>query len=257
MIILMTIVVFWYMDFNMRLSRFIGSASLKATGVEARNDALTNMALLVVFLLDRFFGVNIDGFVGVAFGVLIAYSGFRMVIETTGPLLGQSPNPETVKEIANLVLAQKGVLGIHDLMVHDYGPGHVFASVHIEVDSREDVFKSHELVDEIERHAQKEMNVFLVGHMDPLDTQNPRIQELTDILKAALPRVEGFIGFHDLRIVIGRHHNNIVFDAVVSHEDPELTFKNIERIAQEALWAVDPSYHVIVNRDLDYSAANQ
>jgi len=251
-IVILSIVVLWFSRFNIKLSKLINSASLKATSVEARNDFMTNIALIAVLLLDRFANVNIDGYAGLAFGVIIIYSGIKMVTETAGPLLGQSPDPGTVKEIAKLVLGQEGVLGIHDLIVHDYGPGHVFASVHIEVDSREDVFISHELVDDIERKAHEDLRVFLVGHMDPLDTQNPRLAELNEALTAALQNVDGVIGIHDLRLVVGPVQTNVIFDVVAAHDDPDLTFRNVEKVAHETLKAINPGYVAVVNRDLDY-----
>jgi len=252
LLVVMTLATIWFYFFNMSLSRLIGSASLKATGIEARNDAISTVAVLGVILLHKIVNVNIDGYVGLGIGIIIIYSGLKMIKETAGPLLGQSPSPETVRDIARLVLRQDGVLGIHDLIVHDYGPGHIFASVHIEVDSREDVFKSHALVDDIEKLAQDELRVFLVGHMDPLDTQNKKIKELSEALAGALGSVEGVREFHDLRIVVGQHHTNVIFDVVAAHEDPELTFKKVEKVAQETLAAIDPAFVAVVNRDLDY-----
>ena len=253
LLIVMILVTLWFYIFNMKLSRLIDSASLKATGIEGRNDAISTAAVLCAILLEHFADVNIDGIMGMAVGVLIIYSGLRMVKETAGPLLGQNPDPKTVKEIADLVLKHDGVLGIHDLIVHDYGPGHVIASVHVEVDSREDIFKSHALVDDIERLAQDELKVLLVGHMDPLDTQNPKVNELNDALVEALGAVEGVRSMHDLRIVIGPDHTNVIFDVVAAHDDPDLTFSNVEQVAQETLSAIDPAYKALVNRDLDYS----
>jgi len=254
-IVVITCIAFWFYRLNISLSKLIGSASLKATGVEARNDAMTNFALLAVILLDNFAGVNIDGYVGFAFGAIIIYSGIKMVKETAGPLLGQSPDPESVRSIADLVLKQEGVLGIHDLIVHDYGPGNTFASIHIEVDSRENIFKSHTLIDSIERKAHEELKIVLTGHMDPLDTKNPEIRELHETLKKALSSVKGFQGMHDLRIVSGTCCSNVIFDVVAAHDEPEKTFKKVEKVAQETLTAIDPTYKVVINRDLDYSDA--
>ncbi|MDR3364587.1 MAG: cation diffusion facilitator family transporter [Clostridiales Family XIII bacterium] len=259
-IVLLFIMIFaklWLYRFNLKLSRLIGSASLKATGIDSRNDAISTAAALGAILLHKAAGVNIDGYVGLAVGVFIIYSGLNMVKETAGPLLGQSPDPKAVREIAELVLGHEGVLGIHDLIVHDYGPGHVFASVHIEVDSLEDIFKSHALVDDIEKRAQEQLRVLLVGHMDPLDTQNPKVKELNAALKEALLRIEGVRGFHDLRVVTGAGHTNVIFDIVVAHKDSERTFERVKKRAQEALAAIDPGYVAVVNCDLDYGARTE
>jgi len=252
LLIIMVFATIWFYLFNMRLSKLIGSASLKATGIESRNDAIATVAVLCAILFHQFANINIDGFIGLGVAGFIIYSGITMAKETVGPLFGQSPDPETVREIAELVLEQEGVLGIHDLIVHDYGPGNTFASVHIEVDSREDVFKSHALVDDIEKKAQDELRVMLVGHMDPLDTQNPKIPELREVLTKALAGIEGMEGIHDLRIVAGTESTKVIFDVVASHEEPEETFKKVEKVTRETLMKIDEKYIAVINRDLDY-----
>jgi len=251
---IMVLATLWFYVFNIKLSKLIGSASLKATGIESRNDAVSTAAVLGTVLLEGFTKINIDGYVGMGVSILIIYSGLKMIRETAGPLLGQSPDPKIVKDIADLVQSEKGVIGIHDLIVHDYGPGHIFASVHIEVDSREDIFISHSIVDDIEKRAQDELHVLLVGHMDPLDTQNPKVRELNEALSAAMSGIEGVRGIHDLRIVKNPDRTNVIFDVVSTHNDPESTFKRVEKAAQETLAAIDPVYVAIVNRDLDYGA---
>ena len=253
LLIIVTLVKIWLYGLNVKLSNFIDSSSLKATGIDSRNDAILSTSTLVVILLFRFAGINIDGIVGIAVGIFIVYSGLRMVKETASPLLGQSPDAKTVREIADLIHGHEGVLGIHDLIVHDYGPGHIFASVHIEVDSREDVFKSHMLVDDIEKKAQEELQVVLVGHMDPLDTQNPQIKEISDVLKKELEQIDGVVEFHDLRIVPGPVNTTVIFDVVVSHKNSEDTFKKVEKTTQETLNKIDEKYIAIINLDLDYN----
>ena len=250
LIVVLTLIVFWFFRFNIRLSKLIGSVSLKATGIEARNDCMTNIALLIVMLLYRFVNINIDVYVGLIFGAMIIYSGIKMVMETAGPLLGQSPDPEIVKEITDLVLSNEGVLGIHDLIIHDYGPGHIIASVHIEVDSRKDVFKSHELVDDIERKALEELRILLVGHMDPIDTQNPMLVEINEALMDSLYKIENVKSFHDLRIVSGPGRPKVILDVVVAQNDSDRTFKKVESAAQETLNKMGADYTVVINRDL-------
>ena len=252
LLIIMVFLTIWFFLFNRSLSILIGSASLKATGIESRNDAIATVAVLGAILIHQFLNINIDGYIGMGVAFFIIYSGIVMAKETVGPLFGQSPDPETVRELAELVLGHDGVLGLHDLIVHDYGPGHIFASVHIEVDSREDVFKSHALVDEIEKTAYEKLYVMLVGHMDPLDTQNPKIPELREALKNALSGIEGMKGIHDLRIVVGQGITRVIFDVVASHDEPEGTFEKVEEISQQTLTELDPRYMAVVNRDLDY-----
>ena len=252
LLIITALIPLWFFLFNSALSRLIGSASLRATGVEARNDVVATFAVLGSILVFQFAGVNIDGYVGMAVSIFIIFSGLKTAKETAGPLLGQTPDPETVREIAELALGQEGVLSIHDLIVHDYGPGNVFASVHVEVDAYEDIFNTHSIVDTIEQRALEELSVQLVGHLDPVDTKNPRVQELSDALTGALSQVEGVLGIHDLRIVSGPSHSNVIFDIVATHDDPDRTFSEAARVAGKVLREIDPSYAVVINRDLDY-----
>ena len=246
----------WFFRFNFALSSLIGSASLRAAGVESRNDVVATAAVLGAILVHHFAGANIDGYVGLAVSVFIIYSGVKTAIETAGPLLGQSPDPDTVKGIADFALRYEGVLGIHDLIVHDYGPGHVFASVHVEVDAYEDIFSTHSIVDDIERDALEALSVQLVGHLDPVDTRNPRVRELTEALAEAVGHVEGIRGIHDLRIVAGPSQSNVIFDVVSTHDNPEQAFLEVERIARDVLQGIDPSYVAVISCDLEGGGAH-
>jgi cation diffusion facilitator family transporter len=252
LLVAMALAKLWLWRFNLDLSRRIDSPSLKATGVDARNDAISAAVVLLSLVLDGWLRLDIDGYVGVAMGVFVIYSGLHMVRETAGPLLGQRADPKMVRAIAELALSHREVLGVHDLIVHDYGPGHVFASVHIEVDSRGDIFESHALVDDIEREAGERLGVSLVGHMDPLDTQNPLVAELRDMLADAVGAIGGVKGLHDLRLVKGPSHTNVIFDVVVEHERSTQAFDEVRAVAQTTLARRDPSYVAVVNCDLEY-----
>ncbi|MDR3304635.1 MAG: cation diffusion facilitator family transporter [Clostridiales Family XIII bacterium] len=254
LLVILALVKLWLYRFNMKLSVLIGSPSLKATGIDSRNDAVSTAIVLISLLLDKLLGVHIDGYVGLAVGVFIIYSGLTMIRETAAPLLGQSADPRLIREIEEVILEHAGALGLHDLIVHDYGPGHVFASVHIEVDSRVDIFVSHSMVDRIEMEAKEKLGVLLVGHMDPIDTQNPKVAELRKLITGVLAEIDGARGMHDLRLVPGPDHINVIFDAVVAHENSAQTFDVIKEQVQAALTEKDPAYIAVVNSDLDYAA---
>ena len=256
LLVLMIVVKLWLWRFNNSLAEFIRSTSIKATGADSRNDAISTAAVLATLLLYQFAGVNIDGYVGIAVGVFIIYSGLNLVKETAGPLLGQSPDPETVKEIEDLVLKRDEVLGIHDLIVHDYGPGHIFASVHIEIDSRIDVFISHTVIDDIEREAQVSLGVFLVGHMDPLDTQNPMITELRELLSGTLCEIDGVINVHDVRLVSGEDRINVIFDIVVSHENGQVAYETAMETARRILAEKNKAFVPVANCDTDFGTVS-
>jgi Co/Zn/Cd efflux system component len=250
----MVAVKLWLYFFNIRLSKFIDSASLKATGIDSRNDAISTAVVLLSLLLDKLTGVHIDGWVGLAVGVFIIYSGLSMVKETAAPLLGQKADPVLVRKIAELVLAQPGALGLHDLIVHDYGPGHIFASVHVEVDARVDIFESHFMVDKLEQLAKQRLGVLLVGHMDPVDTQDVKLRELKALLTDVLSDIDGAISMHDLRLIPGPGRTNVIFDVVIAHEEESEAI--VRARVQDALNAYDPIYVADIQFDLEYAAEN-
>jgi len=258
-IILLVVLLFadlWLFLFNRKLSRLIGSASLKAASIDSRNDMIVTTGIIVSLLLWRFTGIQIDGYVGVAVGAFVIYAGIGMVRETAAPLLGQSPDPLIVENLINLIRSKPNVLAFHDLIVHDYGPGNTFASVHIEVDASQNIFELHEMIDGIEQEAMERYGILLVGHMDPIDTNNPKLNELREMLTVALAGSPGFRGFHDLRVVPGAGRTNVIFDIVVSHDAPEKSFEEARRRAQQALDAAAKEgerFSVVATCDSDYA----
>jgi cation diffusion facilitator family transporter len=242
----------WQALFNFSLSKRIKSAALRATGVDSRNDVIATSAVLAALVVGRLAGVNVDGYLGLAVAVFIMYSGVRLIRETANPLLGQAPDPDLVKKIKDLVLSGDGVMGVHDLVVHDYGPGRIFASVHIEVDAARDVMLSHDVVDSIEREAMKKLNVELVGHMDPIDTDDPLVYELRDKMTRVLTSVDGAVGLHDLRVVRGDSRVNVIFDVVLSAEGHSRA-EEIRAALREELKKIDETFEAVVTFDVDYS----
>jgi cation diffusion facilitator family transporter len=253
-LVLLAFVKLWLWRFNLNLGRAIDSSTLKATGIDSRNDAISTAVVLISLLFFNLTGIDIDGYVGVAVAAFIVISGLMLVKETVAPLLGQPADPVLVKNITTFVLDHDGAMGVHDLVVHDYGPGHVFATVHVEVDAYTDIMLSHEMLDDIERDARQKLCVELVCHMDPIDTKDPLVFDLRELMTRVLMRVEGVRGLHDFRIVRGPNRTNVIFDVVLSQnreipEEPEIT-----AIVQKALTDYDPSLKAVVNYDMDYTA---
>ncbi|MDR3072148.1 MAG: cation diffusion facilitator family transporter [Clostridiales Family XIII bacterium] len=246
------LVKFWQCLFYYSLARRIRSGALRATGADSRNDCITTAAVLVSLILYHFVGINFDGIMGSLVALFVLYSGIKMLFETARPLLGQAPDEELVKNIEKLILEKSGILGLHDLVVHDYGPGRVFASVHIEVDSSENVLVSHEYIDEIEKEAMQRLNVELVGHLDPIDTTNPLLSELRDFLTNLCLLRDDVRGVHDLRLVYGARHINVIFDVVLT-EGGEKNRQEIFAFFGNALQKEDARYFPIIAFDLDYS----
>ena len=243
----------WLYLLNMHLSKLIDSASLKATGIDSRNDVIATAVVLISLLLDKFFSINIDGIAGMLVGAFIVFSGLKMLGETASPLLGKKADPKMVKAIEDIILSHTEALGLHDLIIHDYGPGHTFASVHIEIDSRIDIFKTHAVVDEIEQEVLSQLGVELVGHMDPLDTQDKRIVELNKTVEEILDEIEGAEGFHDLRIISNDSCKKIQLDVVISHKDAESTQSLVQDCIEAKLCEIAPDYDVLIAFDLDYT----
>ncbi|HVI40142.1 MAG TPA: cation diffusion facilitator family transporter, partial [Anaerovoracaceae bacterium] len=201
----------WQALFNIKTGELIHSSALKATGMDSRNDVIATSAILLSIFVEKFTGLLLDGYMGCLVALFIMFSGFQLIKEASSPLLGNAPDPELVKEIEERIDSHQGVLGIHDLVVHDYGPGRIFASVHVEVDAYGDLIQSHDMIDNIERTICEDLKLHLVVHMDPLETRDPLTQDLNEKISGILTNLNGIIGFHDLRIVRGYTHSNIIF----------------------------------------------
>lgn len=205
----------WLSLFNGKLSRMIQSSTLAATAQDSRNDVISTAAVLFAALIEYFTQFSIDGYVGLAVSGFILYSGAMLAKETISPLLGESASPELRALIVDYIQAQPKVLGYHDLMVHDYGPGQRFATLHVEMDKREDPLLCHELIDDMERECLKEHNVHLVIHYDPVVTDDPELLRMRDAAAALLRQIDERMQLHDFRMVKGTGHTNLVFDIVL------------------------------------------
>lgn len=243
----------WQAVFNITLGKKINSATLKATGTDSRNDVIATAVVLISLLIGHYSGYNVDGYMGLLVALFIIYSGIMLIKETSSPLLGQAPDPHLVKEIEDLVTNNQGVMGIHDLVVHDYGPGRIFASIHIEVDAMVDVLVSHDLIDNIENMVMEKLHIELVGHMDPIDTSNPMLKILMDRLRELTEPLESVLDVHDLRIVKGDTHTNVIFDLVLSMNS-KLTKKEIHDMLETELKKIDPKYEIVITFDTDYTS---
>ena len=205
----------WLYFFNTSLSKKIGSATLKATASDSRNDVLTTAAVLGASALEHFTGWQLDGYVGLAVALFILYSGLMLAKETISPLLGEAANPELKKDISEMIKSTPKVLGYHDLMVHDYGPGKRFASLHVEMDRAEDPMECHDIIDNLERACLERFNVHMVVHYDPIVTGDEALDEMRAVVKQILATVDPELHIHDFRMVQGSDHTNLVFDMVL------------------------------------------
>jgi len=210
----------------------------------------TSAVLLSVFL-GRLTDLPLDGIMGAAVALFIIYSGIKLIKETAAPLLGNPPDKELVDEIRKRVLTYEGVLGIHDLIVHNYGPGRTFATLHIEVDAHGDLIASHDMVDSIEREIAEDLQLQLVAHMDPLDTRDPLTAELNVRLGEAISAIPGIAEIHDLRVVAGYSQHKVIFDVVA---DPVCDYSDAElkNILQQKVGEISPYCYCVITIDRNY-----
>ena len=208
----------WLSLFNRRLGKRIDSETLMATAADSRNDVIATAAVLVSALVEKFSGWHIDGFMGLAVALFILYSGIGLAKDTISPLLGEAAGPELREQILDRIRSEKRVLGYHDLMVHDYGPGRRFASVHVEMDRNEDPLLCHELIDNLERECLQSHGIHLVIHYDPVVTDDPELDRMRDAVAAALKQIDDRLSLHDFRMVQGTGHTNLIFDVALPED---------------------------------------
>lgn len=202
----------WMCLFNRNLGRYIDSTALIATSADSRNDCITTTAVLLATLAEHVWQLRVDGIFGLGVAGFILFSGIQLAKDTISPLLGENADPELKKKLVDYIICQEKVLGYHDLMVHDYGPGQRFASLHVEMDYREDPLVCHTLIDEMERECLESHNVHLVIHYDPVITDDPELNRLKEQTAAILKRWDSRLNLHDFRMVQGKHHMNLIFD---------------------------------------------
>ena len=245
----------WLSVFNKYLGKQINSKALEATAIDSRNDVLTTAAVLIASTISHFTGFNLDGYMGVIVSIFILISGINLVKETLDPLLGQPPTREMFDTIENKILSYDNVLGVHDLMVHSYGPNTYFASAHIEMDANIDVLVCHDIMDQIERDFKSELNIHLVVHLDPTILDSPEINELKEMVNDIICEIDRELTFHDFRVVVGDENKNVLFDVVVPPEykysDEELEKIITDKIAEISngkiftVLVIDHSYGVL------------
>lgn len=239
----------WLCLFNRKLGSLIDSTTLMATAADSRNDCITTAAVLLAAAVEHFLNIRIDGVVGLGVAVFILYSGWNLAKDTISPLLGENASPELRQRIVDYIERQPEVLGYHDLMVHDYGPGQRFASLHVEMDHREDPLKCHELIDDMERECLRSHNVHLVIHYDPVVVDDPELTALKERVSSLLGSRDERLRLHDFRMVQGKRHVNLIFDVVLP-SDLQGQEASIQKQVEDALNADGTvTYHVKITFD--------
>ncbi|MBO5798301.1 MAG: cation transporter [Clostridia bacterium] len=240
----------WMARLFRRVDARVHSGTLAAAATDSRNDILCTGVVLVSTLIGGLTGVSVDGYVGIAVALFVLWSGFSVMRETVSPLLGQAPDPEFVQAVKDTVLSYDGVVGVHDLMVHSYGPGRLVLSLHAEVPCQVDMMKSHDLIDRVERDLGERFHALVCIHMDPVDTDDERVGHLRTLTQTVVEDVDRTFSIHDFRVVFGDTHTNLIFDLAVPFGKPasSATVAEIER----RLRVIDPTLNVVATVEYTY-----
>ena len=245
-ILCVSIAVKLYMfSYNRRLGRKLNSSAMEATSMDSLSDSAAT-------LVGHFTGLMIDGWCGILVAAFILWSGFNAAKDTLDPLLGTPPTREFVTQIRDIVMAHKSILGIHDLIVHDYGPGRVMISVHAEVSASENVLELHDEIDNVEKELREKLGCEAVIHMDPIVTDDGITEETRQRVAALVHCIDDEINIHDFRMVVGPTHTNVIFDAVVPFKF-RLTDAEVREKIEAAVRALDGNYYAVVNVERPYT----
>lgn len=237
--------------YNYAIGKKIRSATMAATATDSLSDAAATTVVLLAMLFLAVTRINIDGYCGILVAVFILAAGIGAAKETVSPLLGQAPDPEFVKEIKELVMQHEEVLGIHDMAVHDYGPGRVMVSLHAEVSGDGNIYELHDLIDRIERELKEKLHCETVIHMDPIDVGNEKTVEMKEEMVKIVKAIDERLTIHDFRMVTGTTHHNMIFDVVIP-ADFKLTQEELKDIIQKKVWEKWPDYYVVIDVDTAY-----
>ena len=237
--------------YNHAIGKKIRSATMAATATDSLSDAAATTVVLLAMLFLAVTGINIDGYCGILVAVFILAAGIGAAKETVSPLLGQAPDPEFVKEIKELVMQHEEVLGIHDMAVHDYGPGRVMVSLHAEVSGDGIIYELHDLIDRIERELKEKLHCETVIHMDPIDVGNVKTVEMKEEMVKLVKAIDERLTIHDFRMVTGTTHHNMIFDVVIP-ADFKLSQEELKDIIQKKVWEKWPDYYVVIDVDTAY-----
>ena len=245
----------WQGLFYRKIAKLINSVSLKASAQDSINDVISTSFVLIATILEFVlakYDVHLDAFFSLAVAIFIIVSGVKLAIETANPLIGITPDNELVKNAVTDILNYPGVLGVHDIMCHSYGPTKVFMTLHVEVDQDVNVNTSHDLIDVIENQVGLKYNMLVTIHMDPIDTKSPLVLSLKEKTSQILAKFNPRLTFHDFRIVKGETHTNIIFDVLVPY-DLKITEQDLYTYLDGEFKKIDPYYFLVLKVDNDYT----
>lgn len=249
LILLISILMKCYMFlYNRRLGKRLDSAAMCATATDSLSDTIATSTVLAATLTGHFTGWKIDGWCGLLVGLFICYAGYSAAKDTISPLLGQAPDPAFVRQINDIVTSHEGILGLHDLIVHNYGPGRILISLHAEVPADGDILMLHDKIDTIEHELASVLNCHAVIHMDPVCVGDEETSRLKNLVKGYLGEISKVLSMHDFRIVTGPTHTNLIFDVVTPYDFP-MSDKELVKLIQDRIRKENPDYYAVIEVD--------
>ena len=258
MLVFSILVKLWMAGFYRSIGKKIDSTTLLAASADSRNDVISTGAVLLALLISAWTDLDLDGWMGMAVALFILYSGIGLIKDTLDPLLGRSPSEELTHRVEDKILSYEGILGTHDLMVHDYGPGQCFASVHVEMRAEMNVMRSHDIIDTIERDFHEQDHIHLIIHYDPIETGSEAVGTMRQWVTERVHAVSPLLSIHDFRMVKGELHTNLIFDVAApsSYESTDAEIKQqIQRSVQEN--ANGETYYCVITVDRSYAPYHQ
>ena len=247
-ILLITVIVkIWQAFFSKKIGILINSHSLIATATDSRNDVIVTSVTILSLVIFKMFGINLDGYLGLFVALFLMYSGFNLAKETLSPLLGEAIDNELAEKIKSIALSYDEVIGVHDILVHNYGPNKSMASLHVEVPNNIDINISHETIDLIEKRVQEELNIFLTIHMDPINIDDKRINTIVDTIKNVLTQYDEDLDTHDHRLIDGKNNINFIFDLVIPYNFSKEKETKLIKDIKNSVSNLDKRYKCIIN----------
>jgi len=238
----------WLAFFNWKLGKKINSTATKAVVTDSLSDTASTLVALISLIVSHKTGFNCDGYFGAAVSLLILWSGVSLVKETLAPLLGQPPEKEFYEQIKKEIMSYEGIVGVHDLIIHDYGPSRLFASAHAEVPADVDIMQSHDTIDLIEHEIQKKYGMLISIHLDPIVVDDERINELRELTQNVVKELNPDFSIHDFRVVDGTTHTNLIFDVVITYDEKRSPSEIINLIS-EKLSKIDERFFCVITVD--------
>ena len=247
----------WMAAFNRKLGKRIDSKVMMATAADAMGDVATTTATILSVLFFRVTGINIDGFVGIGVALVVMWAGIGIAKDTLEPLIGEAVPQETFDEITKFVESYDGIVGTHDLLVHNYGPGRSMASIHAEVPNDVNIEVSHEIIDRIEREARKYLGIYLLIHMDPIETKDQDVSEIREKVEHIVAETDPEASIHDFRMVPGEHQINLIFDMVMPHGYDKEEENALLHLVMEKIRHLDERYQCVITMEKSYVAESK